>query len=419
MSSSIESLYNLGNRYLEEGRCDDAEDAFRSVIAARPEWSYPLNSLGVALLKQTRLAEAATAFERACTLSPHWHLSHFNLALAHIGLGEDRIAEGALRRAIREEPTFSEAHLNLALVLLRQGNFQEGFQEYEWRFGCGGMPAQRSGRPQPLWNEKAGSHETLLLCAEQGAGDLIQFLRFAEPVAQMGFRVFVECPESMQRFLLSCPGVSGVVGAAEPCVEADLQFPLLSVPRVLGLRIEDLPGPIPYLGTQAGDLSAIDAAIEDISGFKIGIVWTGSQKNPRNVERSLSPETFAPLTCIPGVELFSLQHRDGEILPDQLELMGIHSLGSALTDFASEAAAIERMDLVVTVDTSIAHVAGALGRPVWNLLHDRADWRWMTDVLSTPWYPSMRLLRQKKAGDWAEVMQRVEDDLRTQVPPRE
>jgi hypothetical protein len=406
-----EALYNLGNTFVLAGRLPEAERVLLQVIAGRPKWSYPQNSLGTVLLRQQRFSEAADAFRLAVSLAPGWFLPFHNLGLALLQLGQDEAAMAALRSAIQCQPDFADAHLNLAYLLLRHGRFEEGFREYEWRFQNGGFPAARTGRPQPMWDGQPLAGRTLLLCAEQGAGDMIQFIRFAQHLATRGMRILIECAPSLKRLFASCPGIAGAVSSKDPCPEADLQFPLISVPRVLSLYPEDLPGTIPYLTAPASGGKNLDALISAGNDFKVGIVWTGDPQNPLNAKRSLTPDDLAALARVPGVQLFSLQYQDAGVPTDRLTQLGIKSLGSALGDFASAAAAIEGLDLTITIDTATAHLAGALGKPVWTLLDHLPDWRWMTQRLDSPWYPTMRLYRQERPGDWTEVLKRVERDL--------
>ena len=407
----LEARYNLGNALLAAGRLCEAEESLRRVIAARPEWADAQNSLGTALLRQRRFVEAAEVFNRAAGAASDWYLPYHNLGSALAQLGDDQAAIIALRRAIRLQPNAADTHWNLSCLLLKHGQFDEGFKEYEWRFRNAGLPAPRTGRPQPLWDGRNLKGATLLLCAEQGAGDLVQFIRFARRIALGGMKILVECPASLRRLFKGCAGIAGLVDVEEPCPAADLQLPLLSLPRVLGLQPEDLPGPIPYLAAAAGERGIIDALPGADHGVRVGIAWTGDPRNARNSERSVTPKDFAPLALLAGVEIFSLQYQNGGLPAHQLEQMGIRSLGDAFCDFAGAAAAMDRLDLTITIDTATAHLAGALGKPVWTLLDDRPDWRWMIHPSVSPWYPTMRLYRQDQAGDWSQVLARVERDL--------
>jgi tetratricopeptide (TPR) repeat protein len=400
----LEARYNLGYALLAAGRLCEAEESLRRVIAARPEWAYAQNSLGTALLRQGRFVEAAEAFHCAIASACDWYLPLYNLGLALTQLGDDQAAIIALRSAMQLQPDVADTHWNLSFLLLKHGQFDEGFKEYEWRFRNAGLPAPRAGRLQPLWDGRNLEGATLLLCAEQGAGDLIQFIRFAQRAAVGGMKILVECPASLQRLFASC-------AVEEPCAAAGLQLPLLSLPRVLGLQPEDLPGPIPYLAAPAGERGIFDALAGVDHGLRVGIAWTGDPRNAKNFERSVTPNDFAPLALVPGVEIFSLQYQNAGVPARQLEQMRIRSLGDAFGDFASAAAAIDHLDLTITVDTATAHLAGALAKPVWTLLDHRPDWRWMIHPSASPWYPTMRLYRQDQAGDWSQVLARVERDL--------
>ena len=407
----LEARYNLGNVLLAAGRLCEAEESLRRVIAARPEWAYAQNSLGTALLRQRRFIEAAEVFNRAVGAASDWYLPYHNLGSTLAQLGDDQAAITALRKAIRLQPDAADTNWNLSCLLLKHGQFEEGFKEYEWRFRNAGLPAPRAGRPQPLWDGRNLKGATLLLCAEQGAGDLIQFIRFARRIALAGMKVLVECPASLRRLFKSCAGIAGLVDVEEHCPAADLQLPLLSLPRVLGLQPEDLPGPVPYLAAPAGERRIMDALAGADHRVRVGIAWTGDPRNARNAERSVTPKDLAPLALLPGVEIFSLQYQNGGLPAGQLEQMGIRPLGDAFCDFAGVAAAMDRLDLTITIDTATAHLAGALGKPVWTLLDARPDWRWMIHPSVCPWYPTMRLYRQDQAGDWSQVLARVERDL--------
>jgi hypothetical protein len=219
----------------------------------------------------------------------------------------------------------------------------------------------------------------------------------------------VEAPPNLARLFASCPGIDGIVSLGEPCGEADFQIPLLSVPRVLGTTLATLPAEIPYLSAPPEPRPDLDAALAPYRGdFKIGIAWSGNPLHCLNPDRSCPPSDFAVLGDLPGVRLFSLQYVDQSGDPYG---EGIVSLAGSLGDFASTAAVMERMDLILTVDTYAAHLAGALGRPVWALLHTPCDWRWMAGRGDTPWYPGMRLFRQTSPGDWPSVFRQVREAL--------
>jgi tetratricopeptide (TPR) repeat protein len=393
-----EARYNLGNLLVARGDFPGAASAYRRALDARPDWPQAWNALGTALRQAGDLAGSLEAHRQAIALAPDWSAAHHNLAVALQRLDREVEAEEGFRQAIERDPEADESHVSLGLLLLKQGDFAAGWREFEWRFANGGVPAKLGGRPQPVWQGEPLAGRTLLVCAEQGSGAQIQFLRFVPKLAELGGRIFVEAPSNLARLFASCPGI---VPLGEPCDEADLQIPLLSVPRVLGTTLETLPAEIPYLSAPTEPRPDLDAALSPYrDDFKIGIAWSGNPLHCLNPDRSCSPADFAVLGDLPGMRLFSLQYGDQYA-------QGITSLAGSLGDFASTAAVMERMDLILTVDTYTAHLAGALGRPVWTLLHTPCDWRWMAGQDDTPWYPGMRLFRQPSPGDWPGVFQQV------------
>ncbi|MGB0513370.1 MAG: hypothetical protein ACPGJE_00865, partial [Wenzhouxiangellaceae bacterium] len=254
--------------------------------------------------------------------------------------------------------------------------------------------------------------ETLLLCAEQGAGDLIQFARFVPAIAARGGRILLECPASLTRLMRTLAGVDDLVDPTRPCPEASLQFPIMSLPRVLGRDFRPRPVTAPYLASAGDENPALESLLKG-PDLKVGVVWNGDHDNPQNPVRSCRPEDFGVLSEIDGVQLVSLQYRDDGLTAGELDSHGILSLGSALGDFASAGSILERLDLTITIDTAVAHLAGALNRSAWVLLSRPSDWRWPDAGSSTPWYESLRLFHQPSAGDWAGVFERVAGELRT------
>jgi len=355
-----------------------------------------------ALIGQQRWKEGIVLYGQAATHLPEWHLPHFNSGVVLVGQGRDDDARQAFERSVARKPDCWESHFNLALLHLRNGRFVEGWKEYDWRFRAAGMPAIRVGRPQPLWDGRE---------LQQGLGDLIQFLRFVPAVLARGARVLLECPSSLRRLVETFPGIDGVVDPQLPCEEADYQIPLLSVPRILGDTFDTLPIDIPYLKTRDEERPDLDALLGDDSAIKIGVAWAGDPGNPLDTVRSCGPKHFRPLAALPGVRLFSLQYRDGDLSADDLAASGISSLGAALGDFAETAAIAQRLDLILTVDTVTAHLAGALGCPTWALLSQPCDWRWPSEGTTTPWYPNLRLFRQGNPGDWGSVFSAVKGAL--------
>ena len=294
--------------------------------------------------------------------------------------------------------------------MLLQGDFEQGWPEYEWRL------LSRSGHSQaslPATAAQDGSPlagRTLLLHAEQGLGDTLQFIRYAARVPRDGGRVIVECQPPLLRLLAGLPHIDQVVPQARAGTlpDFDVEAPLPSLPGIFRTTLANIPADIPYLRADAGLVAHWQRELEPLSGFKVGIAWQGSPENKGDRRRSVPLARFAALAEVAGVSLCSLQVGAGT---EQLAeaRFAIQDLGSRFKDFADAAAAVENMNLVVCVDTSLAHLAGAMGKPVWLALPFAPDWRWLLDRQDSPWYPSMRLFRQERPGDWDGVFARLAD----------
>jgi hypothetical protein len=348
---------------------------------------------------------------------------------------DDAIA--CYRQALVIKPDYAEAHKDLALAWLLRGNFEQGWPEYEWRWKCSrfqGHPGNESGEqlPGPSWDGSPLNGRTILLYAEQGLGDTLQFIRYAPLVRQRGGRVLVLCQPPLRPVLGSCPGIDGLVACESTAPSYDVQIPLLSLPRIFRTTLATIPAEVPYLSadpelvehwrreltqgvgqafqpdSQAGkpDLLKEGSSQE----FKVGIAWQGNPQHKQDRQRSVPLAHFEALARLPGIRLFSLQVGPGA---HQLQELGGRFLVTDLSNrfgpasFQDAAAVVTVLDLVMSVDTAMAHLAGALGRPVWVLLPFVPDWRWMLDREGSPWYPTMRLFRQRQPGDWTDVFRQV------------
>ena len=457
---SLTDLLAQGAADLQDGRPDLALESFEQAASFAPDDPAAQLNRGIVLRRLGRLDEARLSLERATHLAPDWPETHHSLGRLHFVLGDTESALAHLSRAVELEPRLTVArhhlavalqrlgrddealaeyehlvaagstdwqtHNNLAFLLLRLGDFRRGFRELEWRFQSGGMTPQRLHRPQPVWSGEPLNGRTLLLCEEQGAGDMIQFVRLASQVQDQGGRVLVECGRPLRRLFETVPGVDGCVAPEADCPEADLQLPLLSLPRVLDLSLGEVPGRVLYVA--ASEDPSLPALAEGLDPFlepfadrlKIGVVWEGSPANAVNDVRSCTPEVFAPLAQVPGIELFSLQFAPPDEMERTLDGLPIRSLAPWLGDFAHTAAVLERLDVVLTVDTSMAHLAGALGLRTWVILHaPDPDWRWLEGREDSAWYPSLRLFRQPSRGDWVGAMRSVADAARDLLEARQ
>jgi Flp pilus assembly protein TadD len=443
-----EALANLGNVLRETGHISEATEVCQRSIALRPEYAGAYNNLGFALYEQHRFDEAATALRRAIALNPSFAQAHLNLgnalremdqvdeaighlrqavglaqnfANAHSDLGitlarygnlADAIA--ALRRAIALDSNHPVAHFNLGMTLLMRGEFHEGWKEHEWRWKCRGFPSKTPDFKQPQWDGQPLDGRTIVLHTEQGFGDAIQFIRYMPLVCQRGRNVIVQCKPELQRLFQMSAARSQVVTRGDLLPPFDLHCPLISLPLAFGTTLQSIPPAVPYLTIDERLLSQWSTRVPSHDkGLKVGLAWAGNPLFSHDRTRSLHLRQLEPLANTSGVTFFSLQKGpSAEQAKDPPARMPLVDLGHDLHDFADTAAAMSLMDLIITTDTSVAHLAGALARPTWVMLQFAPDWRWMLDREDSPWYPTMRLFRQKARGDWDEVICRIAVELK-------
>jgi tetratricopeptide (TPR) repeat protein len=407
-----EAPYNLGNLAEKQGDYAAAAENFKRAAALRPQFYEAHNNLGAVLLKAGNPDEAHASFKRAVALKPDTAEAHHNLASALTELGRYDEALASCRRATALDPAHAQANFTEAMLLLVQGKLREGFEQYEWRWKLGTLMPRAF--PVPLWNGEDLAGRTILLHGEQGFGDTIQGLRYVPLVAARGARVVLEVPPPLVRLAAGLPGVAALVAGGQALPPCDFACPLLSLPRAFGTTLETIPTDVPYLSPEPEAVERWRQALGG-AGFKVGIAWAGSPLHRSDARRSIDAEKFEPLLRLKGVRWFSLQvgGRAGDLarLPPGL----VTDLSPQLSDFAETAAAIANLDLVVTIDTAIAHLAGAIGRPAWVMLRMMPDWRWLIDRDDSPWYPTLRLYRQRRRGDWDEVVRRVRAALKQQL----
>jgi tetratricopeptide (TPR) repeat protein len=401
---SPETLGNLGSALSKLGRHDEALGSFRRALKlpAAPASRLRLG-LGQALRRAARFDEALDCLRQLAS-----HSTPTAEVLHEIGLTltlAARYKEGIvwLRRSLALQP-LAEAHYDLCMALLRVGDFREGWREYEWRWRAhgknSGSVAAVRGLTQPLWDGSPFSGRTLLLHAEQGLGDTIQFARYVPLAAALGGSVIVEVQPGLKRLLASLPGASLVVARGEPLPRFDLQCPLMSLPLAFGTTLESIPPPVPCRDRRP--------KLPAGANLRVGIVWAGTPQHPNDLNRSVALSLFAPLFANQEADFFSFQVGPAAADIDRLGFSGrVRDLAPLLTDFTETAEGLTEMDLLITVDTSVAHLAGTLGVETWALIPFVPDWRWMLDREDTPWYPSMRLFRQATRGDWMQVIERL------------
>jgi len=322
--------------------------------------------------------------------------------------GHNQEAIACYREALRHQPEWPEAHLALAHTLLVQGDFERGWEEMEWRWRLPGVSL--TPFEQPLWAGESLAGRRILLWAEQGFGDTTQFVRFAAGLKPLGATVILECQPALARLMRSCPGVDEVVSFGSPLPTFDVHAPLQRLPWILRTTLASIPAEAPYLEADPELVERWRSRLAPYHGLKVGLVWAGNPRQVSNRSRSLDPAQLAPVLSVPGVSWFGLQKESGTGL--QPVASQYTDLGAELTDFSETAGALANVDLLITVDTAAAHLAGALARPVWTLLSCPFDYRWLMDHEDSPWYPTMRLFRQRSAGEWSPVVARVERALR-------
>jgi tetratricopeptide (TPR) repeat protein len=429
---------NLGNALKDLGRLDHALAALHAAIALRPDDAESHNNLGVTLAAAGRTAEAIDAYGRAIARWPGYGNAWSNLGNALAAEGRHDEALAASGKAVELEPRNVQSHWNYAVIVLRSGDLLLGWQEYEWRWRTQDYFPRPSPRFHPPrvptlhWTGGGGVADadgkavsdptaaifgkTLFLHAEQGFGDTIHFCRYAPLAAARGARVILEVHPELHRLMQGLNGVETTIARGQTVPRFDLHCPLMSLPLAFRTTMQTIPADVPYLRPDAQLIERWSAIVGPRQGrLRVGLCWAGSPTHADDIDRSIALEQLAPLAGTDAI-FFSLQKGPASAQaanpPAGMQLFD-HT--PRLEDFADTAALIANLDLVITVDTAVAHLAGAMGKPVWVLLRRLADWRWRDKGSETPWYPSMVLFRQEKRGDWGQVIARVARDLRTAV----
>lgn len=374
-----QNLYLLGHVLYEMGAYEKAEAALRLSVALDPTRSEAFNDLGAALFRQHRDAEAL----------------------------------GFIRQALKLDPHMAEAEESDSIWLLRYGRFREGWRKYEARYRTSeGLPLRRN-LPQPQWRGEPIHERTILLHAEQGLGDAIQFARYAPLVAERGAKVILEVHQGLATLLRTMPGVSHLIERGVPLPPFDVQCPLVSLPLAFGTDLDSIPAAIPYVTADTERVFAWRNRLGPRRVMRIGIAWSGNPQHREDAHRSIPLARMADLLADrPDREFHVLQNAVRESDRSALAAMPhLRDHGALLRDFADTAALVSLMDVVITVDTAVAHLAGAMGWPVWVMLAHVPDWRWMLHRDDSPWYPSMWLFRQTRRDDWDPVLMEVARQL--------
>ena len=410
-----DALSNLGTILQEQGNLTDSASLYKKALSLQPGHPDALNNLGTISLLTGDFEESIAIFQRVLTLQPNHPEAINNLGNALKNTGKIPEAIVAYERAIALKSDNADYHKNLGMTLLAAGRFDTGWREYEWRWKTIQFANEYKSMPQPLWQGEAEQGSILLVQAEQGFGDTLQFCRYAPLAAQRGLRVILEVQPALVRLLGSLAGVERVVAKGQAVPDFNYCCPMLNLPTVFATRIETVPANVPYLAASDADVNYWRNRLSNSNnrGINIGLAWAGSSRisSPDLIaadrRRSIAPEALAPLMDIPGIRFFSLQ-KGGPPAPKQF---GLIDWMDECKDFADTAALVANLDLVISVDTALVHLAGALGKPVWVLNRFDSCWRWFQTGESSPWYPTLRLFRQERPGEWNCVVSSVKSAL--------
>ena len=426
----VEAHNMLAMALRDQGKLDEAERSLRRALELDGKYVMALNNLGIVLKEHGRMAEAEAVLSQSLTIRPDFLEARDTLGLTQMAQGKHDQAVASFNAVLAKNPKNTQAHRNRALTWLAAGDYPRGWPEYEWRFAHD--PTLARSFDKPRWEGAPVDGQTLLVHAEQGLGDAIMFIRFAPRVARCGARVIVECPSTLTRLLRCVDGIDQLVEAGSALPAYDVHAPLLSLPLLLQCDLEDVGDPVPYIAPEPLVQQIVERELPRAKFFRVGINWQGNPDFATDRFRSVPLSSFKPLAGVEGVQLISLQHGPGH---EQLAMLSgsppVFDLGRALDRLAQAAnvagasyrmalaaAAVSVLDLIITSDTMMAHLAGAMGKPVWLITSSSPDWRWQHGRSDNAWYPTMRLFRQVEPGNWASAISQAADVLAEMLPSR-
>lgn len=451
-----QAFNTLGYCQQQLGHLRDAAAYYQKAVELKPDYAEAYNHLGVLLTDQSNYIEAVNAFQKAIAIDPLYAELYNNMAIAKKSLRAfDEAIENyrkateidhtffqafnnlanSLRdkgllseaienydRAIAINPNYADAYWNRSLALLLNGDLAEGFRQYQWRRDPAlNIMTYPHSYEQPRWDGSPIDGKTILIHFEQGYGDNIQFIRYLPMLKEIGAKVIFEARAEMLDLIKDFPGVDNVVEAKTHggCTEDfDFYAALMDLPAIFQTTLETVPSEVPYIFANK-DITKKWKERITTDDFKVGIVWAGKPTNRNDVNRSFKLSNFKPLANIKDVKLFSLQKGDAVKQIAQFEDLEIENLGEHFKNFADTAAAIENLDLIISIDTSVLHLAGAMGKLTWALLPFSPDWRWLLNRNDSPWYPTMKLFRQKKIGDWKSVIEEITEELKNALDTKQ
>ena len=407
-----EAHNNLGSVFHELGKATEALTCYREALALSPNYAQAHNNLGVVLQKLGNVEEALSCYRRALELKPDYADAYNNLGSAFQDLAKPAEAVTSYRKALQLKPDYPGAQWNLSTALLLCGDLAKGLALYEKRFDGAAKSEVAVSRKmletlsaKARWQGDKLQGRTLLIWTEQGLGDSLMMLRYLPLLEEKGAgKLYVACPSGLARIFRNMPCVDQVISDGLPALESfDCHCPMMSLPYLFDTRLETIPNTVPYITVPPDMMGKWASRLKSMMGLKVGLSWAGSRTQRKDALRSISPQRLAPLLATPGVQFISLQK--GESCESVTNWM------AECGDFLDTAALMQQLDLIISVDTSVAHLAGALGKPVWLLNRFESEWRWLMDREDSPWYPTMRIFRQPALYDWDSVIKRVAEAL--------
>ena len=414
-----EAYNHLGVLLSDQSNFIEAVDAFKKAIAIDPEYIEPYNNMAIAKKALCAFDEAAEYYRKVVQMDPAFFEAHCNLANS---LRDKGCLEEAVKhydKAVEINPNYVKARWNRALTLLMNGDLAEGFKQYAWRREPSlGIVTYPHKYDKPRWDGRPVNGKTILVHYEQGFGDNIQFIRYLPKLKQLGAKVLFEARTPMVDLLKGFAGIDKLIEAkANQAVSGDFDFyaALMDLPAIFETSLNTIPADVPYIFADK-ERSEKFKKIISTGDYKVGIVWAGKPTQEYIADRSCKLSNFENLTKIDEIKLYSLQK--GDAAKQLCQFTQIENLGPHLESFADTAAAIDNLDLVISIDTSVLHLSAAMAKPTWGLLTKTPDWRWMLDRNDSPWYPTVKLFRQKKYADWKHIFQQVTEELSGLVPPQ-